>query len=171
MKDYSQFKSYFLKCVLSSCVLTILYNCETFGDMLPDGIEKLYHKLIRSALNVRHNTPSELILIESGLLPLKALVAKRQLKFFRKFEISIRNNSIRHSVFNELLQVENRTSYLNHYLSLDEKYVNPNDIYAEAMDKLKTVIHNKSSSDKNYRYYIYSKINPDLLPSPSHVFD
>ena len=143
--------------VLSSCVLsTILYNCETFGDMLPDGIEKLYHKLIRSAHNVRHNTPSELILIESGLLPLKALVAKRQLKFFRKFEISIRNNSIRHSVFNELLQVENRTSYLNHYLSLDEKYVNPNDIYAEAMDKLKTVIHNKSSSDKNYRYYIYT---------------
>ena len=33
------------------------------------------------------------------------------------------------------------------------------------MDKLKTVIHNKSSSDKKYRYYIYSKINPDLLPS------
>ena len=62
--------------------------------------------------------------------------------------------------------MENRTSYLNHYLSLDEKYVNPNDIYAEAMDKLKTVIHNKSSSDKNYRYYIYSKINLDLLPSP-----
>ena len=66
--------------------------------MLPDGIEKLYHKLIRSALNVRHNTPSGLILIESGLLPLKALVAKRQLKFFRKFEISIRNNYIRHLV-------------------------------------------------------------------------
>ena len=110
--------------VLSSCVLsTILYNCETFGHMLPDGIEKPYHKLIRSALNVRHNTPSELILIESGLLPLKALVAKRQLKFFRKFKISIRNNSIRQSVFNELLLVENRTTYLNHYVSLDEKYV------------------------------------------------
>ena len=34
---------------------------------------------------------------------------------------------------------------------------NPNDIYVEAMDKLKTFIRNKSSSDKNYRYYIYSK--------------
>ena len=134
--------------------------------MLPDVIEKLYHKLIRSALNVRHNTPSELILNESGLLPLKALVAKRQLKYFRKFKVSIRNNSIRQSVFNELFQVENRTTYLNHYVSLDEKYMNPNDISVEAMDKLKTFIRNTSSSDKNYRYYIYSKISPDLLPSP-----
>ena len=34
--------------VLSSCVLsTLLYNCETFGNKLPKGIEKLYLKLLR----------------------------------------------------------------------------------------------------------------------------
>ena len=62
--------------------------------------------------------------------------------------------------------MENRTTYLNHCVSLNEKYVHPNGIYVESIGKLKTFIRNKSPSDKNYRYHIYSKINPDLLPSP-----
>ena len=42
--------------VLSSCVLsTLLYNCETFGNKLPKGIEKLYLKLLKCALDVREN--------------------------------------------------------------------------------------------------------------------
>ena len=68
--------------VLSSCVInTLLYNCETFGNELPIGIEKLYYKLLKCALNVRENTPNEIVLIESGFLPIKALITKRQLKF------------------------------------------------------------------------------------------
>ena len=68
--------------VLTACVTsTLLYNCETFGNDLPKAFETLYLKLIKSALNVCPNTPTELVLIESGLLPLKALVLKRQLKF------------------------------------------------------------------------------------------
>ena len=86
------------------------------------------------------------------------------MKFYRRFKASIHNNSIRQSVFNELLQ--NKTSYLNHYISLDEKYGSPNEIYVEAMEHLRTFIRNKAESDEIYRYYIYNKINPDLLPSP-----
>ena len=153
--------------VLSSCVMsTILYNCETFGDKLPGNIEKLYHRLIKCALNVRENTPKEIILIESGCLPLKALVYKRQLKFFRRFRDTLQANCTRQAVFRKLIQQNNETNYIRHYQSLDERYSDPNDIYVEAFTNLRIFIRTKASSDKNYRYFIYNKINPELLPSP-----
>ena len=49
---------------------------------------------------------------------------------------------------------------------MDNKYNNPNDIYVEAHSNLRNYIRGKASSDKNYRYYIYNKMNPELLPSP-----
>ena len=74
--------------MLSACVAsTLLYNCETFGNDMPKGLETIYFKLIKSTLNVRLDTPNDIVLIESGLLPLGALVQKkRQLKFYRKFK-------------------------------------------------------------------------------------
>ena len=102
--------------VLTACVTsTLLYNCEAFGNDLPKGLESLYFKLIKSALNVKPNIPNEIVLIESGLLPLRALVLKRQLKFYRRFKASLRENSVRQSVFCDLLLPTNQTSYLKHY--------------------------------------------------------
>ena len=154
--------------VLTACVTsTLLYNCETWGSMLPAGIEALYSKLIKSALNVRPGTPNLLALIESGLLPLKALVRKRQLKFFRRFKDSLGENSQRKSVFNELCELGNQTSYMKHYIDLDRKYDNPNEVYKEALDEIKTTIRQKASlPDEHYRFHIYHEQNPDLLPSP-----
>ena len=122
--------------------------------------------MIKSALNVRPNIPNEIVLIESGLLPLRALVLKRQLKFYRRFKASLRENSVRQSVFCDLLLPTNQTSYLKHYITLDEKYANPNDIYKEALCNFKAVIREKSCPINHYRYYIYTRITPDLLPSP-----
>ena len=154
--------------VLTACVTsTLLYNCETFGNNLPAGIETLYFKLIKSALNVRPNTPNYLVLIESGLLPVKALINKRQLKFFRRFRKGLRVNSARKTVFEELCECDKQTKYMKHYLHLDRKYNNPNDIYKEALLEVKTFIQQKAQHpDKHYRYYIYHQFNPDLLPSP-----
>ena len=153
--------------VLSTCVRTLLYNCETFGDKLPEDIKKHYHKLLRCAVNVRGNTPIELVFIETGFLPIKALVEKSQLKFFRRFKESFRHpDSIRRSIFNDLLTEENITGYLNHYSNLDSKYTNPDDIYTEAYEHLKSCVRNKGSDDGKYRFHIYCKINPELIPSP-----
>jgi hypothetical protein len=146
---------------------TLLYNSETFGHLLPTGLEPLYYKLIKSALNVRPNTPNEIVLVESGFLPLKALVKKRQLSFFRRFKKSLRDNSARKSVFEELCEDENQTIYLKHYIELDQMYPNPSDIYKEALSELKRTIQEKASfPDKHYRYYIYQELNPQLLQSP-----
>ena len=74
--------------VLKSCVLSnILYNCETFGRDIPKDLEKCYLSLIKSCLGIRRNTPSHLVLIESGFLSLEAVVYGRQLNFFRKLKI------------------------------------------------------------------------------------
>ena len=49
---------------------------------------------------------------------------------------------------------------------MDVKYANPNDIYKEALCNIKAIIREKSCPINHYRYYIYTRINPDLLPSP-----
>ena len=54
---------------------------ETFGNVYPVKIEKLYIKLIKAAVNARPSTPNDLVLIETGLKPLKAVVHGRQLNF------------------------------------------------------------------------------------------
>ena len=68
--------------VLKSCVMsTLLYNCETFGHKIPEGLEQMYYKMLRVALGVRSNCSNILTLIESGCLPLACLIRARQLKF------------------------------------------------------------------------------------------
>lgn len=152
---------------LTSCVMsTLLYNCETFGPELPKDLEKLYLKLIKSALNVRPNVPDKIALIESGLLPLRALVWKRQLNFFRRFKKSLGEDSMRQTVFEKLLSDDNHTEFVKHYISLDNKYTNANEIYLEALSDMKSFIREKACEDTHYKYFIYSKLNPELLPSP-----
>ena len=154
--------------VLSSCVtMALLHNCEAFGPELPKGLEVLYYKLIKSALNVRPSTPNKIVLVESGMLPIHALVHKRQLNFYRRLQKSMRSNSVRRLVFDMLHTPENITNYIKHYTNLDEKYRNANDIYTEAITEVKSDIQRKANHpDKHYKFYIYKQINPDLLPSP-----
>ena len=77
--------------VLKSCVLSnLLYNCETFGKDIPKQLDIYYFKLLKTALGVRKNVPNDIVLIECGFLPLKAIIYGRQLNFFRKFRNSMK---------------------------------------------------------------------------------
>ena len=72
--------------VLRVCVVgSLLHNCETFGDSIPKDLESTYVKMLKSCLGVRVNTPNELVFIESGFLPIKAVIYCRQLKFYERF--------------------------------------------------------------------------------------
>ena len=95
--------------------------------------------MIKSALNVRPNTPDEIVLIEAGLLPIRTLIQKRQIKFFQNFKSSLDEQGTRKSFFAKLLLPENCTSYLRYYLELDAKYSNPTDIY-KAVKPVQTTI-------------------------------
>ena len=150
--------------VLKACVMSnLLYNCETFGaELLPD-FEKLYFKLIKVALGVRPNIPNELILIELGLLPLKVLVYSRQLKFFQKFKCNLKPDSSRDVVFKKLL-LHNCPKYLKHYVELEQKYSNPNEIYFDFLNQVKRKIIEKASNRRCYKFQIYLEFNPLLEP-------
>ena len=150
--------------VLKSCVISnVLYNCETFGKTIPKELSKCYFSLIKSALGVRKSTPNDIVLIECGFLPLEALVYGRQLSFYRKFKEMLKPQSARRSLFYKLL--ETCPSYLSHYIELDEKYNNKNEIYFEYLCKLKDHIRNLASDDSHYKYNMYLTINPILSPS------
>ena len=70
-------------------------------------------------------------------------------------------------VFNKLCEVDNQTTYMKHYINLDRKSENPNDIYKAALSEIKETISTKSQQpNKHYRFHIYHELNPDLLPTP-----
>ena len=91
--------------VLKSCVMSsLLHNCEAFGDYVIKDLELAYSKLLKCCFNVRESVPNNILLIESGFLPIRTLIYSRQLKFYRRFKSSIKNNSRRQIMFNLLLK-------------------------------------------------------------------
>ena len=150
--------------VLKACVVnSLLHNCETWGKPVPDGLETLYNKLIRCALNVRSNTPTLLMYIEAGLLPIKAVIEARQYKFFKRFPSTIEALSSRDHLFKAL--IDDPSSYLKHYILLEQRYESHQDIYKFHNDQMKIKIRNNVRNEK-YRYKIYSQLNPTLEQSP-----
>ena len=150
--------------VLKACVVnSLLYNCETFGNKVPDGIVTLYHKLIRCALNVRTNTPTLLLYIEAGLLPIKALIETRQYNFFNRFPSTIAELSNRHHLMQGLMS--DPSNFLKHYIQLSQRYHNVREIYTFYVNQLKNSIRDSATKGK-YRYQMYLQINPELTQSP-----
>ena len=149
---------------LKACVMSsLLYNCETFGNKLPKTLEAVYNKLLRCALQVRANTPILLLYIETGLLPIKALVEVRHLKYFNRFPTTLLEASNRQVLFEKLS--EDPSSYLKYYVQLAETYNNHHEIYSSHLNSIKMKIRNYATNGQ-YKYEMYLKINPNLEPSP-----
>ena len=150
--------------VLKSCVMSsLLHNCEAFGDYVIKDLELAYSKLLKSCFNVRESVPNDILLIESGFLPIRTLVYSRQLKFYRRFKSSIQHNSRRQIMFDLLLN--NKTKFLKHYEQLDSKYTNSEEILTESRNSLKQRIYDLANAE-HYKFKIYVDLNPNLAPSP-----
>jgi hypothetical protein len=154
--------------VLKSCVVhTLLYNCEAFGPSTPDGLEEVYFRMLRAALGVRSNCPNLVLLIESGFLPLQCMILARQLNSYRRFQLSIKPDSTHAEMFKHLLHDDNCTSYLKHYVELDQKYPDVKDLFKEQTEKVKSTIRSKGENkEKHYKFWIYLQMNPELTQSP-----
>ena len=149
---------------LRACVMhSILYNCEAFGPALPNKLETIYNKLIRTALQVRTNTPALILYIESGLLPIKALIEARQLKYFKRFRESLAPQSERKLVFEGLYNDPSR--YLKHYIKLHETYTSHQEIYQHHINLVKDRIRDQVAKGKP-KFTTYLSYNPALEPSP-----
>ena len=154
-----------LKSLRGCVMMSLLHNCEAFGDKVPKSLESIYHKLIRAALRVRTNTPTLLLYVESGLLPIKALIEARQYKFFTRFQESLDPSGDRVIVFNELMK--DPPKYLKHYCTLHEKYSNHREIYRSYDNEVKSKIRNHATkATGGTRYKTYISINPNLEESP-----
>ena len=149
---------------LKSCVMSsLLYNCETFGDNVPKDLESTYTKLLKCCFNVRTNVPNNILYIESGFLPIKAVILTRQFKFYKRFKDSIKTDSRREKMMNILLTQE--TNYIQHYENLILKYTCVEDIVNEYREETKRKISDLAN-DGHYKFSIYMEINPQLIPSP-----
>ena len=150
--------------ILKSCVMSsLLYNCETFGNKIPKNLESLYGKLIRCVLQVRANTPLYLLYVESGLLPIQALVEARQYKFYNRFLTTLQEEGDRKYVIDQLAR--NPSKYLKHYLELSRKYNDQHDIYHYHFENIKSKIRDYATNNR-YKFDIYLKMNPTLEKSP-----
>ena len=102
-------------------------------------------------VDVCSNVPNELVLIETGFMPLKAVILIRQYKFYKRFKETLLTDSRRDKVFRKL-QME-RTDFLQHYESLINTYNNTDDIVCIFRNRIRTVIHERSQNGK-YKYQI-----------------
>ena len=71
--------------------------------------------------------------------------------------------STRHILFHKLL--EDSPAYLQHYISLDEKYIDKNEIHFEYLREMKSNIRRFAEDDRHYKYKIYLNMNTTLEPS------
>ena len=141
--------------VLNACVVTaLLHNCETFGNKLPRDLESLYHTLIKTCLNVRRNTPNDLVIIECGMLNIRAMVQSRQYNFYLKFISKLEPNSARKIVFSYLRGSRNK--YIEHYSNLLHAYESTNDIKLHYKNATKEKIRQLATNvdDKHYKYKV-----------------
>ena len=150
--------------VLKGCVVnSLLYNCETFGNDIPPNVEKQYLKLLKSTFGVRMNTPTLLLYVETGFLPIKAVILARQWKFFNRYKEGLIPRTPRAELFNRIVAEGN--DYVKHYINLAEKYTCPADIYKEHSDAIRNKIRNFAQQGR-YKYKIYLEMNPELEVSP-----
>ena len=149
--------------VLEACVCsTLLHNCETFSNKLPDDLETTYFSLLKSCLGVRMNTPNLLVLLESSMQSLQSMIFSRQLQFYQGFQNNLQIGSARFIVFHELLM--NNSPYLQHYVSLNEKYSTRKEIVDYYRADIMNKIRHLAISPSNYKYHLYAKFNPALVP-------
>ena len=150
--------------VLKGCVVnSVLYNCEIFGNDIPPDIEKQYIKLLKSTFSVRTNTPTLLLYVETGFLPLKAIILARQLKFFKRYKEGLVTNTPRAKLFNRIIAEGN--NFVQHYIDLAQKYACKADIYREYSITICNQIRTLAHQD-HYKYKIYLQMNPNLEMSP-----
>ena len=163
--------------VVKACVnASLTYGCETWGSCPLNGIEVLQRKALKMVLNIYNNTPNEIVYIESGFLPLKPYIYKRQLNFFRK----IKNDAITNPLssisrlVNEI--IDKKLPYIRHYIKLDEKFENAFDCFNFYSNKEKLSLVNKirikGANDLDSILGTYLRINPALeSPNMYHRID
>ena len=153
--------------IVKACVnASLTYSCETWGRCPLNRLEILQRKAIKMVLNVYNNTPNEIVHVESGIMPLKPQVYKRQLNFFRKMKNDAAANPLSpiSRIFNKI--IEKNLPYIQHYVKLDQNFENAFDCFKYYLNEEKTSIESKirtkGADDHDSVLGTYLRINPTL---------
>ena len=162
--------------VVDACINSALtYGCEAWGSCPLNSIEILQRKALKMVLGISRNTSNEILYIESDFRPLKPLIYKRQLKYFRKLKENCNNNPTS-SISKIFVQALNsNTTYLRHYTKLDRSFETPEvcfKFHAENFEtQMRQKIQDKYDHDANSILGTYFRVN-QTLTSPtfySHI--
>ena len=153
--------------VVQACVNSSLtYACETWGSSALNKVEVLQRKALKLAMNIKQNTANEIVYIESGFKPLKGMIYKRQLKFFRKYRDCCLQNPTAATSKIFLEATAKNISFLKHYKKLDATYTSPKECYNYYTNESTNVnaekVMAKHSADNNSIFGTYYRINPEL---------
>ena len=145
--------------VLDSCIVsTALNNCESWGNANLKDLELKYRKSLKYMLGVRKSTCNEFPYVELAKPSITSQVYKRQLTFYRK---CLSGNDFPLQRYIIKLAVDSKCSFIDHYVQLDLKYREPEDITAESLSQMKQSIEKKANNNKS-RYKAYLEMNPTL---------
>lgn len=65
---------------------SLLYSCETWMTNSLKPVEQMYQHSLKDLVGIRHQTPSDLVYVETGIPPLPALLVSKQHKFLTKLQ-------------------------------------------------------------------------------------
>ena len=129
----------------------MIYNCETWGNGKLDDLEKKYRNALKYMLGVRSSTCNEFSYIELQKYTLKSLVQKRQLKFYRDCMVN-KDWSMQRYIIRKGIDVN--CPFVNHYITLNSKYNDPEDIVKESLSQIKDTVRKKAADHSRYKAYI-----------------
>ena len=112
---------------------------------------------------LRTNTPTLTLYVETGFLPVKAVILARQWKFFKWYKKGLISNTPRSQLYYRIITEVN--DYVHHYINLAQKYTCTDDIYREYSEMIRSNIRTLASQE-HYKYKIYLEMNPNLEISP-----
>ena len=153
--------------ILNSCVnAAVLYSSETWSSSSLADVETLHRKAIKTAFGIKKNTPNDIVYMESGHLPLKSTIYKRQYKFWSKIKKEMEDNP--DSPITKLYQIgiNSRVPFLRHYLNLHQEFTNEDECFKfynlKERDTISERIRNEALRDPKGVRGVYLTINPAL---------
>ena len=152
--------------VVNACVNSSLtYGCEAWSSSSLNSIEVLQRKALKLALNIKNSTANEITYIESGFKPLKGIIYKRQLKFYRKFRKHCADNPM--SSISKIFQhaSDKNIVFLRHYKKLDRNFNTPQDCFKHYVRESEEIFKEKISLsvvDPDSILGTYCRLNPEL---------
>lgn len=145
--------------VLHACLyLSVLYNCETWGNANLNDLEKQYRDILKYILGIRNGSCNEFPYLELGLPTLKSIVQSRQHKFYMNI-LKNQDWPLLRYIVNQGRQCN--VNFIKHYDKLVSMTNDSESFKTNSIKNLQDQVRKKALSGCS-RYVKYTIINPTL---------